>query len=204
MKCSRRWAGKDTKVVRDKSQCRNSNKVLRKVYAIMPTKLTGLADWQRDMRNQIKRIPGATAQGLISAGLILQAEAQKLTPVASGNLRASAFTIWEGGENNTTPSWHATTKVYEKNARGGWTKVVERALTPDELDNLQDAMEQGVATARGIAKKMRVVVGFGAAYSVFVHEIDAEHRVGQWKFLETAAYQNMDRMINAIVQRARA
>jgi len=170
----------------------------------MGAKIKGLAEWSDQMRRAIKRIPGATQQGLIAAGLILQAEAQKLTPVASGNLRASAFTVWEGGENNTSPSWHDTTKVYEQNAKGGWTKTTERNLTPQELADLQDAMEQGVAAAKKLGKKSAVVVGFGASYSIFVHEmVGNAHRVGQAKFLETAAYQNMDRMIEAIVRRAR-
>ena len=168
------------------------------------TKLKGLSEWSAQMSREIKRIPGVTQQGLIAAGLILQAEAQRLTPVASGNLRASAFTVWEGGENNTTPEWKDTTKVYSKNAKGGWTKESERALTPEELAELQESMEQGVQAAKGMAKGMKVIVGFGASYSIFVHEmVDNQHRVGQAKFLEAAARENMDRMVNAIVQRAK-
>jgi hypothetical protein len=46
-----------------------------------------------------------------------------------------------------------------------------------------------------------VEIGYEAAYAPFVHEIDANYRVGQWKFLETAL-NNMQRRITKIIQRA--
>lgn len=38
--------------------------------------------------------------------------------------------------------------------------------------------------------EVSVTVGFTQFYALYVHEINAPHKVGQWKFLETAAKRN--------------
>jgi len=43
------------------------------------------------LSGEARRIKGRTKSGLIAGSLMLQGEAQKLTPVDTGNLRGSAF-----------------------------------------------------------------------------------------------------------------
>lgn len=42
---------------------------------------------------------------------------------------------------------------------------------------------------------VEVEVAFTQSYAIWVHEIQARHPVGQWKFLETAAVQNRDEAV---------
>ncbi len=52
--------------------------------------------------------------------------------------------------------------------------------------------------------KTRIVVGFSAPYAIFVHEdAVAIHRVGQYKFLETAAIETADEVGEIIAEHMR-
>lgn len=46
-------------------------------------------------------------------------------------------------------------------------------------------------------------IGYMAAYAVFVHEIDKNYTVGQWKFLETALKEKAKEILEIIRKRAR-
>lgn len=52
----------------------------------------GLERVIRNINAEVKKIEGRTTAGLLAAGLKVQAEAQRRTPVDTGNLRASAYT----------------------------------------------------------------------------------------------------------------
>lgn len=99
----------------------------RRVY------FTGLKRVQANLNKEISGIKGRTKQGLWIAAENIRRDAQLLTPVATGNLKGSAY--------------------------------VNAYNTP-----------------RGPGAE----IGFTASYAVFVHEVKASHKVGQWKFLETA------------------
>jgi len=52
--------------------------------------------------------------------------------------------------------------------------------------------------------EMSVLVGFNAAYAVFVHEnLEAKHPTGQAKFLESALRDNRDAILRIIQERAK-
>ena len=57
----------------------------------------GLANVLSNLRAQTYIIPGQVNRGLYKAGLFLQAKSQKLVPVNTGNLKASAFTRLAAG-----------------------------------------------------------------------------------------------------------
>jgi len=42
----------------------------------------------------------------------------------------------------------------------------------------------------GLDPQVSVTVGFTQRYALYVHEVQAAHKVGQWKYLETPAKQN--------------
>jgi hypothetical protein len=43
-----------------------------------------------------------------------------------------------------------------------------------------------------------VVVGFGAFYAIFVHEIQKAYKKGDWKFLERAFDENRNKILKII------
>lgn len=61
--------------------------------------LTGKDVVLRRLNAQIRGIEGRTRAGLLDAALFVKGESQKLTPVVSGNLRASAYV-----DSQETPS----------------------------------------------------------------------------------------------------
>lgn len=58
----------------------------------MGVKITGLAEASRELSRQIAAIEGRSREGLLQAGLFIEAEAVDMAPVDTGTLRGSAFT----------------------------------------------------------------------------------------------------------------
>lgn len=54
--------------------------------------LEGLREVIGNLNTQVKKIKGRTIGGLLAGGLIIQGEAQRRTPVDTGNLKGSAYT----------------------------------------------------------------------------------------------------------------
>lgn len=65
------------------------------------TKLTGLEEIRKNLKVAENRVIRAFIRGMIKAGLHLQRESQKIVPVDTGVLRASAFTRREGVSSQT-------------------------------------------------------------------------------------------------------
>jgi hypothetical protein len=74
----------------------------------------------------------------------------------------------------------------------------------------QTAMDFAAAAQRQAATlstnpvKPDVKVGFGAAYSLFVHERPARHVVGTDKFLQKAVRENVDAIVAAVSNEVRS
>lgn len=65
------------------------------------TKLTGMDTVLRNLNREIGKIKGRTIQGLLKAGLLVQGDAQRQTPVDTGALKSSAYTV--GIQEGDTP-----------------------------------------------------------------------------------------------------
>jgi len=140
-----------------------------------------LASLQRDMM----RVPQLTLKGLIKGGFIIQRQAQKLTPIDTGNLRASAFTIWA-----------MKTDVEAPNFRG------EKGREMDMQHEKVIRQEKSKMSTNPL--KPEVEVGYTAAYAIFVHEnLDARHKVGQAKFLEAAVALKAPDVVAAVKSESR-
>lgn len=75
---------------------------------------------------------------------------------------------------------------------------VAQDRTPVDTGNLK-----GSAYTRKEGE-LSVVVGFGAAYAIYVHEnLEAHHETGQAKFLESALRDNRDEIRRILQARAR-
>jgi len=113
--------------------------------------VTGAQEIIARLRVEDVRLGHKVQKGLTRAGLLLQRESQKITPVDTGNLKNSAFTRRFGS---------------------GWASMV--------------------------------VVGFTAAYAVYVHErTDLQHKKGkEAKFLEKAMKRNWPQLLEVIAGRS--
>lgn len=54
--------------------------------------LEGLERVFANLNREVSKVKGRTVAGLLAGGLIIQAEAQRRTPVDTGNLKGSAYT----------------------------------------------------------------------------------------------------------------
>lgn len=69
-----------------------------------------------------------------------------------------------------------------------------------KIDNVEGVKQKLLQLMRrfGGRPKEEVVVGFAQNYAIYVHEIQANHPVGQWKYLETA-YRNNKENVRTII-----
>lgn len=58
----------------------------------MAVKIVGMEEVLRGLNNEIQELKLRSISGLLKAGLLVQADAQRRVPVEYGNLRASAYT----------------------------------------------------------------------------------------------------------------
>jgi hypothetical protein len=73
-------------------------------------------------------------------------------------------------------------------------------LTPVDTGNLR---QSAYTRSYGFLTEVGAEIGYTASYAVFVHEVKAAHRTGQWKFLETALRQLKGRILEILTKFAR-
>jgi len=159
-------------------------------------KMEGLEKVMRKMKTAFSQILFITKDGMIAGALLLQRESQKITPVDTGNLKASAFTLWVG----------ATISVPNFKDAG-----IRSKRTPQEMAKLNSVFTQAVTEATQVVNSVdrntviRVLVGYGAFYAIYVHErVTARHTPpGQSKFLEQAANIHMQAIVKEVRMRSR-
>jgi hypothetical protein len=73
----------------------------------------GLDEVLSNLNREVARIEGASMTGLLEAGFLVQRASQKLVPIDTGNLRASAYTRKaQGGELAVEVGYEAAYAVY--------------------------------------------------------------------------------------------
>lgn len=138
----------------------------------------------KSLQADIVKIPFKTLSGMIKGGLIIQGAAQKLVPVDLANLKASAFTVW--GKKTTATSGKFSGED------GAKMETNHKSVVSQEK--------------AGLSKNLftpEVEVGFSAYYAIFVHEdLDAKHKVGQAKYLDSAIASSVGEVIAAVKMEA--
>lgn len=162
-----------------------------------PIQVSGLADALRDLNASVNKIAFRNKKGLIKSGLFVQREAQQRVPIDTGNLKASAFTVWGPSEGKTSASFRGkdSSKLHSRH----------RKLTA----------KWGSAMPRGNFNP-GVTVGFSAFYAWIVHEdVNASHmktvrvkvggkkvsqfrQIGEAKYLEKAVRMNKHKILQII------
>jgi len=136
-------------------------------------------DVVNNLNKEVAKIIDRTYINLIKAGIEIQRMAQMKTPHDTGNMKASARTIWKDGsrKNVVTPYvGPQAEKIAENDAK--------------LLEFLQAKANTGF---RG---KEIIYVAYGAFYSLYQHEgvSFARPNGGEAKFLEHAIKENMDKI----------
>ncbi len=180
----------------------------------------GLDTVLKNLNKEIEKIEGRTVQGMHQAGRLVQREAQKITPVDTGNLKGSAYVIW-GGRRRKTKA------ISDKKFKKGKSKSADKVMTEHSG---KVGARQG---ANQIIQHPFAEIGFTAFYAVFVHEnLKASHvkaafkggatkkgvtkkgnkkfrkvsgifQAGQAKFLEYALVRNRGKVLSIIKERAK-
>ena len=134
----------------------------------------GLDQVIANLNKKVNEIENYTTQGVVAAALLVKGEAMRKTPVDTGNLVNSAYAVWEGGKQRGDDGGPA--------ADGAIVGSAKSALSS--------------------AKGPTAIIGFTAAYAVYVHEIDKNYRKpgSSWKFLELALMENEQKILDLIKQ----
>jgi hypothetical protein len=171
----------------------------------------GLEQVLHNLHVAVEAMEEITKEGLVAGGLFIQGEAQRRCPVDTGNLKASAFTVW-GDSLPPTPTFSG------KSGPGMTTE--HTAKTNASNISCQEAKAMGY---------IMVNVGFTAFYAIYVHEdTTASHlkrikaskakkvasidlgkgkflgNIGQAKFLEAALLENMQNVLDIIAGKTTA
>ena len=100
----------------------------------MSARITGLDNVLRRLNSQVNRFPKRSKSGLREAALIVRGDSQKMTPVDTGNLKASAFTeVFSSSKGPSAVIGYTASYapfVHERNLnyRTGQWKFLEEAL----------------------------------------------------------------------------
>lgn len=155
-------------------------------------KLKGVDKFMRNLNREIRGLRLRTLDGLIAAVIELQREAEPGTPVDTGNLRASWFTVSVQGEEETQIALAEFKGSDAGSMRDNHSKVKSRALS----------------AVKSLSNPFRPVVLFGytANYAVFVHEnIDAKFKRpgARARWLYIALQNSREKMLAKIAEHAR-
>lgn len=152
-------------------------------------KLKGVDKFMRNFDKEVRQLRGRTLDGMIAAVIELQREAEPGTPIDTGNLRASWFTVSIRGEEKTQI---VVTKFEDSQAQSNHRSVKARAQSAvKELNKFYQPV---------------VLFGYTANYAVFVHEnVDAKFKrpgaKARWLYL--AMQTSRQKMLNAIAEKAK-
>lgn len=98
-----------------------------------------------------------------------------------------------------------TSKIRGRSTKGLWLGALKIKKTSVELTPIQTGNLRRSAYCRVFFKTNHTVeIGYSAVeYAMWVHEIPAQHRVGQWKFLETAIKQETNAVLDLVKKHAK-
>jgi len=142
----------------------------------------------RELNRRIKKKVKAGQNALISAGFHIQGESQRITPVDTGNLKASTYTNWSDGGSKSGGRGGIGAGRGEK----GQLRKAEQKV---ELQKRKAELQSSASFA-----KFKVEVGCTAAYAIFVHENSrgASFRTGTSRFLALAVKKNMRKIVDMV------
>lgn len=139
----------------------------------------------RELNKQASKIQRGSLDGLVEAGLFVKNRALPQTPIDLGNLRSSGYVVWSKGEKGSSGDFNGDPKLVSKLARNHATSKIQN---------------QAAVTGNS---KPSVRIGFSAFYAGFVHEINKNYNVGNWKYLQNVLEQDGKKILAIIQKRAK-
>jgi len=149
------------------------------------TRVRGLDRYVRRLNKEIKKIEGATLAGLISAGIIIIRSTERdspVTPVDTGNLRASRFMV-----TGSEVKFGSRPRFKTENA--------------DRLRAEHKATTQGNMALAKMMKRPVVILGYSAYYAAYVHEavgVQFKRSGSGAKFFQSSIRKNTSKILEAI------
>jgi hypothetical protein len=137
------------------------------------------------LKAKLEKYKVDTVSELVRVGLMIQRESQENIKdddlIDTGNMRASAFTVWTGGSPPRDVDFKEKSRKHPK-------AIVD-------TDMLQTVFDQTIREAYAevnngedvqVTNKAAVIVGYGAYYALYVHEDGVSRQWTGAKFLERA------------------
>lgn len=161
----------------------------------MALQLEGLEKVISNINKEIGKIERRCEAGLVSAGLFIRGESQKLTPVVTGNLRNSAYVVSKNGVE-ASPKDPSSGRPQASLAEciSSNTPMVIVGYAALYAIFVHENPNAGAVNLDQKAIKYKPEKG--SKRIVF-------STVGQWKFLETAIKQNQRRILAIIIAKAK-
>jgi hypothetical protein len=73
-----------------------------------------------------------------------------------------------------------------------------------KIEGIRRVQQALQAKLKKFGRKTTVVVGYTKNYAIFVHEINKNYRVGQWKYLETPAREKASEIAEVVRETVQA
>jgi hypothetical protein len=167
------------------------------------TTVTGLDYVLKRLNEEILGIENRSAKGLVESAVLIRNATENeapLTPLDTGNLRASWFVVSSEG---TQPDRLGYSGNFKKNPRTG-------VKAKDMQAQHSTMVGAAKATVGALAKKGPIVImGYSANYALFVHEMELAHPGVEWKregsggkWLEAAFKRNRNKIIDTVKKNA--
>lgn len=148
----------------------------------------------RKLRAQQFAYSRKAIRAVSKASLYVLREAQLLTPVDLGNLRASGFVVVTG-----VGASHSRFTFENDPTRESHRDIAQRVAASTK-ETLDICIGMAASNRRGVVG----FVAFGAYYALFVHEnLTAHHDVGQAKFLETVLTSRRNEILKIVADELR-
>jgi len=178
-----------------------------KYSALFPnTHVFGFEEIMENLQLEVKKIEGASIQGLIKAAAMIREDTEKSspsTPVDLGNLRSSWFVTTA---KKVIPSDKFSTgfkNVTIKEGSKGSQKISTTAarMATDHVAAVAENKARCVSAAA--VGRIMLVMGYSAHYAVYVHEnVDAKFKrkdpPAGAKWFQEAVYRNRDKVLDVI------
>lgn len=130
----------------------------------------------------------AANRGMLQGGLLIQREAQKLVPIDSGNLRASAYTLAAG--------------LFKRPNIPKFTSPSPKGFPRDVVEETYLYWVANKEAKQYVGKNAavpRARVGFTVSYAKDVHDdLEAAHNVGEAEFLLKSVLRNSPSVQTAV------
>lgn len=150
---------------------------------------------------KLERYKVDTVSELVRVGLMIQRESQENIKddglIDTGNMRASAFVVWTGGDTPRYPVFSSSGKqsgiVLEETDMDLLNTIHQATVVAagEEVNNGEDVL---------ITNKASVIVGYGAYYALYVHEDGVARNWKGAKFLERAVNLMASKLPSLLMQ----